>query len=686
MKRAANVSALFLVFVATGCDSGTPGTMTPPTGMPSETGSPIITGSVAGSVAIFNTVASLKATAASNLDPKSIYFLRGYFATDDTSEGRLIWDAASTAAEDCIFVFKRGSNVCPTVAAPGGPAGRFIRLEAGTFDARKGGLKMDGTAGQFARLSLIYSAATNRAGIDKLWLGPGTLDVSDGGALTAGTAAGFAGNGASKSIGIVGAGRLATRLVGRPHGQFAQQFGIFSQLQEQETAPYLSHSWTQDLSNGAGSTTFTGVTNVGTLAVGDWVFCRLGADPTDQGEEYERLITQITSISGSDVTVSNPVREVIPNVTPSLNVSRQWDKHDMVKITALFNGFEMSDLSLDNVIVSSNTTIGTYIHDVHVPFGTAAFSNVQDENTVIERVTADLITGVNNYGWFYQGWGHVNTVVRDVVVHKLTVPFFSHESQSRSMNLDNIQVNIDSLGGPAVFVSANVGGSEGPHFGNVSLTGRGSAMFEPHTTVANLSIRGSDTVDPYLDVFIQAWQITDSLFIKGRSYSQIKKGPTMLIPLGPSGTFVTSYPLRGIPRRVRIRPSTFAGVTDILQGVTGGIETSIKPYLVAGQFSEPNHCTQLGVNFPGGGVGDRQYLKITTDASIPAGAYVEVESEFWLSDNSLATQPSEKIAGSGAPTMSAEFISQEYYDVTNRKFYTAISAGAGAADWTLSGP
>jgi hypothetical protein len=88
----------------------------------------------------------------------------------------------------------------------------------------------------------------------------------------------------------------------------------------------------------------------------------------------------------------------------------------------------------------------------------------------------------------------------------------------------------------------------------------------------------------------------------------------------------------------------------------------------------------------GGGVYDSQYLTVFTDASLPVGSYLEVESEYRLADDSRATQPVEKKAGSGPPTANAEFISQEYYDVMNKKFYTAIGVGSGAADWTLSGP
>jgi hypothetical protein len=116
---------------------------------------------------------------------------------------------------------------------------------------------------------------------------------------------------------------------------------------------------------------------------------------------------------------------------------------------------------------------------------------------------------------------------------------------------------------------------------------------------------------------------------------------------------------------------------------SGVVTMPITSFLAADQFREPNACTVLGVNYPGGGNADVQYLIIATDATVPVGAYVEIESEFWLSNDSIMIQPLQRRAGSGVPVSSADFVSQEYYDTVNKKFYTAIDVGKGAADWVL---
>src|SRR3569623_736955 len=698
MKRYASSLAhtvgmgLMLVVSSAACDGTAPGGQVDTTST--------ITSNSSGTLITADTVAALKSIPSNSLKSTTAYVLRGYYALGDTLEGTLAWAPQSSAAADDIFVFK------PNCVGAG--KGRFIRIEGGTFDARKGGLKMDGSPGQGAKLAAIYTASNNYTGlagggtngavIDQLWLGPGTLNVNDGVILPAGTANG----GASKSIGLSGAGQLATTVVGNPHGSLASKMNVWSTLAESEKG-YGAHTWTQDLSEGAaggsavlaggGVYTFPGVTAAADFAPGDWVYVRLGVDPTNQLLPFETLLTQVTAVSGDAVTVASPVHEAIPAVVsiPQSGQPRAWDKHDLIKITALFNGFEVSALSLDNVQVDINKTIATHVHDVDIAYGTATFSASFDENTVVERLTAGTITGAPvegsmHYGWFYQGKTHRNTVLKDLDIHLLDgVPFFSAEGQSRGMAIGNATINIDSRTSPEGALALAISGSDPVHFSNLALTGYGSTTFFG-ATVDGLSVTGSAGLPNYknLDVMILGSEITDYLFFNGKQFDQIQTATTMTVPLTPSSTIVVPYPLKGVPRQVRIRASTLTGVQVAQQAYN--ITNSIAGSLVAGQFAEPRTCTLMGGNFPAGGASESQRLVISPDDTLPPGSYVEVQSEFWTSASEANIQPPVQLVGAGAPSVSADFVRQRYYDSLAGAFYQSIRSGLGSADWVLAGP
>lgn len=702
-----------LLLAASGCDGDTPihGSPGGPAALIPTVDGGADSGVVTpGNVAVVKTVKDLKLIPISQRDPASIYVLRGYYAEGDTSDGQLVWLPNSIVPEDCTFVFRPGSNVCPTSPNTSTASGRFVRLERGTFDARKGGIKNDGTVGQFSRLKKVYADASNFIGItpsvsgaggaggaaaviDTLWLGPGRIDVSDQGVLDPRP-------GSTSAVAIKGAGTGNTTLVGPPHGSAAGQFGIFS---TRDTA--TTRSWTQDLSapSAVSTTVFGALPSVSGLNVGDWVVMNFGVDRTDGEGPFETLITSIISINttAKTITVSSPLRELVPNITPTQPKpqNRLYNVHDLTKLTGVFNGFEMSDLAIDNMFISPNTVRATHLHDLHFPYSQRAFLPVYDENTVVERITADKIDSVTSLGGiFYAGWSHLNTVIRDVEIRNLQADFFTSELQSRGMVFDNLFLNLTNPPKGFVMVSGENPIAEA-HFGYVALSGTGGPLFGGLEDIDNLWISGSDGAYQDLSVFVSASQVNNSIFVRGNRYTEILEAPTMTIPLPSSGVVVAPYPLHGLPRHVRIRPSaglTFTATPPavpmvvVFQHATTASGTTLlagdaSPYLVAGQFNEWNGLTLLDHRFPSGGISDYQRLVITVNTPPPPGSYLEVSSEFFVSTDSVSTQPPAEIVGSGPPTASASFFSQRYYDSTNHKYYLSIGVGSGSADWVLSG-
>jgi hypothetical protein len=633
----------------------------------------IVDGGAAGvaGFGVVPTVAALRALAGSQLRPSTAYTLLGYYAAGDSSAGALIFDPTETDPDDGIFVFR------PTSIDAGDP-GRFVRLESGVFDARKGGLRCDGAALQYPTLVAVYAAVTARGGFTTMTIGPGVVDIGPGGNPLAPPV------GNARAVGIAGLG--AVTLKGRAHDEFTTSFGIASVLTDPLVSGYGPHDFTQDLSAaipGAGVRTFVGVAAVGDFTVGDWVYVRLGADPTDETLWWGQMITQITAIDGDDITVSDQVPENIPLNT---NDTREGNHHDLIRITHLCRGFEISDLTLDNVGIGASVALGTYCHDLHYAWSAFAFNHVYDIGTTSERITADTITGVDipdrpHYGWFSNGWLHYGMRLRQIAIANLDgVNFIGTEGQSRGVSVADARVVADGTTAPAgQFISSSTACPV--HFSDLVIQGRGTVYSDGLATYDNLAVQGA--VDDTHSVSFQVGtrQLTGTVLLNDKLYRWIRSGPHMIIPLAPSETYTLPMPIEGLVRNIRIRVSTLTGITVFSQS-SGPRSYDLLPDLIADQYVAPNPSVQASFLFPGGGWDDTNVqLNITTNGSVPADAYVEVETEFFVSDASLPTTPPLQIAGSGAPSANAAFAGQRYLDRTAMVFYTAVNVGNGPADW-----
>jgi hypothetical protein len=645
-----------------------------------------------GSLYSCDTVSQLRALPSPMRAHNRKYKVCGYYSRNTELEGDVIWDASSIDADDGVLTFKPSDIVHP---APG----RFVRVTGAEFDARLGGLRADGTIGDASLLASIHTALARRKSVRVMRLPEGTINLI-GAAITVDPT----------GPAILGSGRW-TRLVGPDVG--IQGLTFSSQMAETDNVGYQSHHWTQDLSAaalGAGTRVFTGVTNPtggpAPIAAGDWVYIRFGADPTDAGEEFERTITKIESIVGTTVTVTNPLKNNCPT-SVGINVARLANKHDMIRIDKLSRGFEIGNFSTYNMHIVGSEMLGAWVHDIHIETTTMAFSFTQHENTVLERITVDKMTGRDvggggifaHYGWFINGWAHCNFTVRNVDIKLLDgVPFFTYESQSRQMNLYDIDICCDSRNSwnGITNITSTANATQGPFFYNLNLTGYGEVSWDPLTTISGLAIRGNDgdgTGIPGagpLSVHAHAGTITGSLFFREKLYKSTKFAAPMLLSLRPGETRKIKMPLRGICRRMRIRPSTLTGVTAFRQhndppDLSGGID--ILPLLAAGQFNEPEYCVTLGHNVSGGFWSDYLEFRVTTDGTVPAGATVEIEAEFWIANDSLTTEPQKVLGGTSPPATNADFIGQEYWDTTASpsQLYRAVfcDSAIGANDWVL---
>jgi len=668
-----------------------------------------------------SSISDLKALTSTTRSANTLYYVKGYNYDGDGGNGLLEWRPSSYAAPDDILVFLPNDL---TVASPG----RFHQIiENGSFDAKRGGLvalSYDTTEAcmattacvsgdqccpyncqnavpvdpdchlQGAKLQAIYGAV-NTAQISELYISPGRYDVRDG--ITIGPAT----NGGHTNI--RGAGNSSTTLYG---GQgFTGDASHPGQMLLETYVPGGGSTWVQALT--AGDKVLHG-TGLYMPYPGERVYLELGADNTDQYQPYLVMMTTVASISGTDVTITDPVPETIPPYTNSGHTVANQNTISAVAIPV--EGISISDLSTDLLLVAFDKVTNVSMHDCSVKRGTATFSYSNVWNLSLSNIVADHIYGFTLgpplgtfgsgwYGWFMEGWKAYRLNVSNITIKYLeALPLFTAESQTRDVTLENLHVYSDGgrlLGNSALIVGGNQGvGSSFPATQlihpsdtievkdlHLDLGPGTSGMGGDAVRFENLEINGTSTAIPNFSLNLSA---VDGDFKWGGQFFNQRIPFSTYIPL-VNGAGTTDYPLpvTGLIGKMRTYASTLTNVSSVAVGYPGtGWVGDYLSELVAGQWVENQLATSTAAGYPNYEIGTK-FLRVTTSAAPPAGAYMIVEGESLASDESLATRPATTKAGAGAPTVSADYVGQEYFDYTNSRFYKAVGTGGGSADWVL---
>jgi len=659
-----------------------------------------------------SSIAALKALLPATRAANTLYYVQGYYADGDGGNGLLEWRPSSLATPDDILVFLPDDL---TTASPG----RYHQvIDNGSFDAKRGGLSslyydasdvcmattacVSGDACcpngcqsampadtdckiQGVKLQSIYRAV-NSAQIGELYIPSGRYDVRDSVALGAATA------GAHTSI--RGAGTSETTLYG---GQAYADDPTHPGAIEFTSGLSGHTSWIQALAAGD---TVLHATGLYMPFPGEPIYLELGADNTDQTAPYLVMMTKVLAVSGTDLTIADPIPETIPPYTNDVLAANQ----NFISVVGNpVEGVNISNLSTDLLEIVFDKAVNVSMHDCTVKRSTSTFTYANVWNLSLYNITADHIFGYGSgwYGWFLSGWKAYGLRASNINISYLEgVPLFVAESQSRDVTLEHLHVYSDtgraptnegliSGGHQSSGTSWPPSGSELTHASDTIEVadfhldlGPGTSSMGDSVRFDNLEITGgSPSAPPNFNVHLS--DVYGDFKWEGQFFNQRIPFSTY-IPLssGP-GTTDYSLPVTGLVGKMRTYVSTLTDVTFVGVGYTGtGWVESNQSELVAGQWVDNQIPTATASGYANNQIGTK-FVRVTTSAALPAAAYMIVEGESLTSDQTLATRPSTTKAGSGAPTVTADYIGQRYFDYTNARFYTAVRTGGGSTDWVL---
>lgn len=389
-----------------------------------------------------------------------------------------------------------------------------------------------------------------------------------------------------------------------------------------------------------GTNTFT-LNNVSGLSIGDRVYLWLGDDPSDccrTGAQFSYFST-ITNISGSVITVSNPVPEAITSLVGIADGSSSDNpkQHHVFKVSSPLEGLDVGNYTIDATGTSLATNMlsilyasNVHVHDIYAPviYGTQVL-NVYSDNVTVERIhggkslydTTNCVLG----SWI-AGWSLNNYVARDSIGEDITGPAYSFELHNRNILVENTRVARGST--PACF----------PQFINI-LGGTKEFLVRNSTFISNSTITG---VDGLLAEDISVWFPTASagfnyhtniargyIEVNGTKYEKHKFWTkTMTLVASTDNAF--NLP-KGVPVRLRVYVSSATGITSGIRLSTPYGSNPGQGTLVSGHTVEWNaqghyqiYMQTSNTSPPDSGF---QFI-VPTDSTLGGGTTMTVQYEY----------------------------------------------------------
>ncbi len=480
------------------------------------------------------------------------------------------------------------------------------------------------------------------------------------------------------------------------------------------------HSWSGAVV--AGQDTFVGVEQIDGavegepgLAEGATVMVAVGADTTNIGGadiQFFAKIKQLTPTAGTTCTVK--IDRVVPRTPPTCdgalhsvpswneNINRTSARHDMFVVTGFQDNLEFEDCTFDHCyplpagarnVRFTNTMVNETYFGFRMDVCEGVLFNGLTLNNLKGGFSAEGYS--DNYGFLFTNYGSRGIEIKNLIARNIEASGFYDEeltSGGGAHLTGNTLLNFSNKTDGGVHTGFGIG---------VRLTQKiivDDAVITGNGNVVNGDLGGrySGVQFKRLDVqsamgFTTNIAEVGSLRWLGEEWSTPK---TIQLPLRgcvPSETRDFPVPLRnGTLRSLRLYASTLTGIDDVLlvRGDTG--TASIKSFLTevgAGTWAEVDtFITTMG--FSNEFAGSCVAIRVVTDGTFPAGGFLLADMEKLTAsrrnDSGAFVNASlpQKIAGVGPPGASAQFVGQEYGDVSLGWIYTAKSVGSGAADWS----
>ncbi len=639
-----------------------------------------------------DTVSDLRGLSA---NPSGQYSTLGRFAAGDGGHWSYDWNAGSTATDDGVLVIKVTSRTTGRFLSVKPPDGIMNALACGPALADGSRTKSFDPSGVVAIGSECFRITGLLA--DAGWLGlefpnAGATYRHSGSEQIASRPPGQGFYYGSKS------GALVTGNEGRsvaPMGLGAYSRGVgdtgtTATLIECDHAGSVPFNMTLN----GGERVFTGFADTSDLAEGDVILMYFGAETTDftgTGSCAILMRATIASLTGTTITTF----ESMPGALPITSGTRgPQTKHSVRKLIGVQDGLVISGFRFRNVFVTCQYTSNTVI-DCHWEYSCFAHNHTGCEGMVIPRLTAETITGYDpggggHYGGCIALQACYATQIGLLRIGNLDGVFMVDEELScRGTHIDLCEVNWNALNSITtslpLFVSSGINVIRIEHL--VTFGGWYNAAFTQNADVGLWEDRGSDNGNGSINA--SAGQANRLVFHK-QGYRE-KQVVERMYPLTPSAAGQFKIGVGGLIRNFWFRVTSITGITYMdVNGGTGGTTYPVTAWVTdADKWIQVRPASQLSISAPNWGGYNFPGIRVDCDGTMPAGNFIFVKVEMFLPEletpQPLAQDesPVPIRTGSGAPSMDARWINDEYIDyaATPRKIYRAVNIGTGASDW-----
>jgi len=464
---------------------------------------------------------------------------------------------------------------------------------------------------------------------------------------------------------------------------------------------YGARYWTQVIQGS--ETSYAGVADIVGLAVGDTIICRFGADNTDGGGVWKTStmakILSITPTGGTTgtVVVDTPSPSPLP-LAPG-NALRQYDKHDMLKVTGFQDNSQIRGGRVENIfftpLFSRNCVIDVdeWTECRNFAIITGPGSGMIVPKMIVRRVLGSAVTHANVITLTQHQNAHFGSIIIESIkpIGPAVMNVFSEEASCVGTRIEAISVNfnaIDAFGGNVGIFGQTPGQTDLVSVGRVTLLGGyGTCSFDANYRIDVLEAR----TGPYINLFVRGDQVR-SMYWRDQVWNYARDF-NALLPAPASTTQSMTVPWHGITRYLRVRPVSMVGVTAVNISGDGFATTdyNITANMTLGVWTDIPQAALMSVatgNFLGN---NALTIRVTTDGSSPIGNAIAIAASTLLVDLNLndglgsfygvdSSVPL-SISSNGAPASSAAFVGQLCLDVVDNIWYSAISVGAGASDW-----
>lgn len=393
-----------------------------------------------------------------------------------------------------------------------------------------------------------------------------------------------------------------------------------------------------------GDTNLTVASSAG-FTVGQDVFVWIGQAAYDAFEPDQWLYAKVTAVPDSThVTLDQPV-----NYALSIAAVTDVNQRRIAPVTSLLENVRIEGTFYCNNPMSGggNAEEGIYIEwarNLYIESirarnpGAAAVNLRYVDTATID--TVEVTTSARQNGQTSKGRGFSLAECRNIEVGNLNLrdcegPFILMESRCEAVTIHNLRVNNTHAGhnDTTQAIISQVGNVRA-RYENVWVDGRGSYFYssgqsQPGSEADFVNVHFNTPTDPIIESLVD---FSGMLRVRGRVYRELRRF-SKRIRLTPNMAAVDVALPSGLCRRIKVFATSTTGITNI-QGRSSSNSASFSSQLVAGSTVDLTRSTSLtglgGASYPFN-AGEAKALRITTDGTVPSGAYLAVDMDYFVS-------------------------------------------------------